>query len=697
MSRCRNETGENESVATFAVRHHFSYLAAVCCGSMCLLLAAEAFPAAGPTSSGAASSHEIQQWIDEAARDPAKAASAVTVIVEADPSTTITAQVDAHGGKLRYRWNRLHEVSIPAGKLASLTRLLPVGAIVRPPYPHQAVVVTGQGVSLTGAGDMQTLSQNGAGIKMGIIDLGFASLATSQSRGELPTNLSIVDYTGTGTGGTDHGTNVAEIAYEMAPGASLYLAKVATEVQLSTAMNNMAAAGVKVINHSVAWFGAAFYDGTGPICDIANSANAAGVQWVNAMGNSRNGHYLGTFTDANSDLRHEFATGQNYNTISLTAGSAVSLILNWKAYPQTTVDYNLYLYNGNPDSGGLQVAASENKQSGKGAAWYPTPFEQINYTPSTSGTYYIVVKKVTSSTTNLPLTLFSTGPDLVTKTTASSILQPADCANVIGVGATDLSDVAEYFSSEGPTTDGRAKPDVAGPDRVQTSLTSLFAGTSAASPHVAGAVASLMAQNPGLSLAQIKLLLTITAKDVSTSGYDYRTGYGRISLDADGDGYNHDSDNCRLVANPTQADLDGDGIGDACDDDIDGDGLSNVQEAALGTDPRKADTDGDGLTDGQEVNVYHTNPLLADTDGDGLTDGQEVNVYLTDPTVSNKGDLAPKNAPDGVINTADLMMLVRFVEGLDAPTSRDITLGDMNGDNVLDIRDVLLLRRKLGY
>lgn len=684
-------------MTSVAARHRWVCRTFSFCAGMWFLLAGAALLAAAPANSGAGFSHEIQQWIDEAARDPAKAASAVTVIVEADPGAPVTSQVNAHGGKLRYRWDRLHEVSIPAGKLVSLTRLLPAGAIVRPPYPHQAVAVTGQGVSLTGAGDMQTLGQNGAGIKIGIIDLGFASLATSQSRGELPTNLTIVDYTGTGTGGTDHGTNVAEIAYEMAPGASLYLAKIDTEVQLSQAVNDMAAAGVKVINHSVAWFGAAFYDGTGPICDIANAANATGIQWVNAAGNHRYMHYLGTFADANADLRHEFAAGQNYNTMSLTAGNAVTLMLNWNAYPQTTVDYNLYLYNGDPDAGGTQVASSTNKQSGKGASWYPSPYEQIDYTPSTTGTYYIVVKKVSSSTANLPLTLFSSSVNLGTRTYASSIVQPADCANVIGAGATNLSDVAESFSSEGPTTDGRAKPDVAGPDRVQTSLSSSFAGTSAASPHVAGAVALLMAQNPGLSLTQIKWLLTSTAKDVNAAGFDYRTGNGRISLDADGDGYNHDTDNCRLVSNPTQLDTDGDGIGDACDADIDGDGLTNAQEAALGTDPTKPDTDSDGLTDGAEANTYGTNPVLADTDGDGLTDGQEVNSYGTNPNSSNKGDLAPQSALDGQVNVSDLMMLLRFVEGLDTPAARDLILGDMNGDNVMDIRDVLLLRRSLGY
>jgi len=65
--------------------------------------------------------------------------------------------------------------------------------------------------------------------------------------------------------------------------------------------------------------------------------------------------------------------------------------------------------------------------------------------------------------------------------------------------------------------------------------------------------------------------------------------------------------------------------------DTDGDGLTDEEEIALGTDPNNADTDGDGLTDGEEVNEYNTDPLQADTDGDGLSDGDEVNSYNTDP------------------------------------------------------------------
>lgn len=64
--------------------------------------------------------------------------------------------------------------------------------------------------------------------------------------------------------------------------------------------------------------------------------------------------------------------------------------------------------------------------------------------------------------------------------------------------------------------------------------------------------------------------------------------------------------------------------------DIDGDGLTNDQEKALGTNPENPDTDNDGLNDGEEVNLG-TSPVDADTDGDGLTDGEEVNIHKTNP------------------------------------------------------------------
>ena len=59
--------------------------------------------------------------------------------------------------------------------------------------------------------------------------------------------------------------------------------------------------------------------------------------------------------------------------------------------------------------------------------------------------------------------------------------------------------------------------------------------------------------------------------------------------------------------------------------DSDGDGLSDKEEALLGTNINNADSDNDGLYDREEVKVYKTDPLNPDTDGDSYFDGSEVN------------------------------------------------------------------------
>ncbi len=105
--------------------------------------------------------------------------------------------------------------------------------------------------------------------------------------------------------------------------------------------------------------------------------------------------------------------------------------------------------------------------------------------------------------------------------------------------------------------------------------------------------------------------------------------------DIDGDTVPNESDNCPYVANPDQTDLDGDGLGEPCDGDNDNDLMPDASEAlyaclSTSIDDSAADPDGDTLTNLEEV-WLGTNPCDPDTDHDGLADNAELQL-LTDPS-----------------------------------------------------------------
>ncbi|MFM7102382.1 MAG: LamG-like jellyroll fold domain-containing protein, partial [Verrucomicrobiota bacterium] len=89
-----------------------------------------------------------------------------------------------------------------------------------------------------------------------------------------------------------------------------------------------------------------------------------------------------------------------------------------------------------------------------------------------------------------------------------------------------------------------------------------------------------------------------TDGDGLRDGAELAAGTDPLNPDTDGDTIRDGRDPAPLVVD---ADLDGDGLRDMDDPDLDGDDLSNVEEGVRGTDPRKPDTDGDGYPDAFEL------------------------------------------------------------------------------------------------
>ena len=111
--------------------------------------------------------------------------------------------------------------------------------------------------------------------------------------------------------------------------------------------------------------------------------------------------------------------------------------------------------------------------------------------------------------------------------------------------------------------------------------------------------------------------------------------YWTLPLVADTDGDTFlDGIEVRLGTDPTESDS-RPGPNTPGFDDLDGDGIPNEEERAVGADPQRVDSDFDGVSDFDEMRRYMTSPTLLDSDGDGAWDGEEV-AAGTDPANPDK-------------------------------------------------------------
>jgi hypothetical protein len=446
--------------------------------------------------------------------------------------------VEELGGVVQTAHKHLVQNLIPLDALQALAESAIVRTVRLPMRP--VLLATSEGVNRVGADrwhNVHVYRGGGQAAKVCVLDLGFAGYQDLVGT-ELPQNTEAVSFRADGdiSAGLAHGTACAEIIHDMAPGASLLLVNYSTDVEHHNAVDWIIGQGVDIISYSLGWLSAGAGDGTGPICADVDKAHQAGVIWVSAAGNSSLLHWQGLFRDRSGDTWHEFDSqgvkDTDYFAFWIEKGERFSVWLNWDDWGTWNGsdyagaegnDFDLYLY----DKDFQEIAKSTYRQS-KGAV----PVEGISFKAKAKGWRYIRIKKK-SAQRNCRLELFFTNASQLEHVEPyGSINVPADSPNAIAVGATDWSDDgAHLYSSRGPTSDKRVKPDLTAPSGVSTETYGKFSfyGTSSSTAHVAGAIA-LLKEKTFFSAEQILEIIKARVLDLGAVGKDNLYGDGRLKL-----------------------------------------------------------------------------------------------------------------------------------------------------------------------
>lgn len=427
--------------------------------------------------------------------------------------------------------------------------------------PEASTGTTSDVTRLTRADEWHAAGFRGAGVKVGVVDYFNMAVWNTTENGPKPTvangrvfcqdtggfelcnGTDILDYDG-----YDHGLAIVEILKDMAPDAEIYVATVGTLADLKAAIDWFASKGVTILNRSL---GSAYDgpgDGTGPSADVVNYAASRGITWFNAGGDQAGEKYLRLTipTTLSASGYVDFDSGPNSDTWLRLDGNYLFFDgIRWSDwYNAAKTDYSvefwapksgtynaLYYLNANPKSSEVLPLASYNTSQyyfgeskvDASQVFGAPPLEATDLFVGTPNYYgrdsdgngqgdgmiYMRIRKNSS-------TPVGAAPDTLEILLDHGYLERGSTS---GSGAAAFIDSRNHAlvsvdfgwvyapgdygtvgptASQGPTNDGRIKPDVSAPGQV-TSIAwgGIFYGSHVASPVAAGIGALL--QGAGLA------------------------------------------------------------------------------------------------------------------------------------------------------------------------------------------------------
>jgi hypothetical protein len=423
-----------------------------------------------------------------------------------------------------------------------------------PDEPGGAVAASGavrsEGFERMGADAIQPLAAAGRGVVIAILDLGFGAsrIPLLQARRELPPANRLQSQSFDPVWGlagrnaygnaTNHGELVAQTVFDYAPAARYLFVNYHTEQDFQAAVGWLIQQRPDVVVHSNSFLEGPF-DGSGSAAQAVDRAAAAGIAWVNSAGNYAERHWEGEWADLDADGVMDWPGAPGW-TFARDPGAPITFALSWEqAEGAEATDLDLVLEKRTASGEWAEVAASRDRQS-DGAR----PAERFTGVSSgDGGEFRLRVILAAGPPPEGRLTLFSreVGLEALGDPAPGSIPTPGDAEGSITVGAVDWTNNSlKAYSSNGPTDDGRMKPDITAPTNTRV-LTATGArsigGTSNAAPNAAGAIALLIGARrlagAPLDLGSLGDVLAAQALDLGAPGPDNQFGAGRVRVDVD--------------------------------------------------------------------------------------------------------------------------------------------------------------------
>lgn len=417
--------------------------------------------------------------------------------------------------------------------------------------PDQQATIS-DAIAAHGADRWHEAGFTGQGIKIGVIDRGFAGIQDHMGT-ELPDviharcyvfvqdatvtdNFSedIADCEREELGVESVGAAVLEAVYDIAPDAEYYVAAVSRDdfyhFDLIRIVQWFHGEGVDFIlfTHDGGWSGPGNGTSTYPTSELRTLDNAVnlGMTWISPTSDRAQATWSGFFTDMDGDGLHEFTYDDDGNAIecngvTLTEPSNIyQAQIRWND-PWGASSHDLEVALVNRDTGNI-VATSRKAEFGR-----DDPNELVEFTaPDPAASYCIEISLAVPSTEPIIVGLQSYhGHALDHPSIYGSVTSPAESVNpgmlAVGAAAWDNTTEIRPFSGRGPMVNRHTKPDIVGGDGAHSAVLDMdWASTAQAAAHVAGLSALVKQRYPDYTPEMIANYLRENAESRPAEAYD---------------------------------------------------------------------------------------------------------------------------------------------------------------------------------